>query len=379
MTRKILLLSATLALTSFSPVPAQAAASCLFNAETATIEVVIPEFESATLARAGDAILVDTQPCGSARITNTDLIHVVDDQIGPPGRPSLTIDLSGGPFAPGLTREGDGSSEIEIWHDISDFPGADLLRIVASAGDDPIMPIVGLSEGTFGAWLDVDVGQGLDGEGDIDIERFERFQFDLGAGNDHLDLSAVEGFMPPMLLHGGPGNDIMPDGTHPDEIHGGPGRDLLVAYQDIFIDLDQTTFFGGGAEQPFSGIEDVRALSFGNAIDGNSGPNLLIGGPGTDFITGRGGPDEIDGGDGDDFLDGLGGDDTISGGPGPDQITGGKGSDSLDGGADADHLSGDAGNDRLAGGDDDDLLHGGLGFDVCDGGAGTNTVTDCES
>jgi Ca2+-binding RTX toxin-like protein len=377
--RKGVLIGSALILSLLTPIPASAATTCTFDPATATVHVVIPEFETATLSRTGDAILLDGVACGQATVTNTDLVLFVDDQIGPPGKPSVTVDLSGGPFAPGVTQEGDGSSEIEIWHEISDFPGADLFRIVGSAGNDPIEVIEGISEGTFGAWLDIDVGAGLDGEGDIGIDRFERFEFDLGEGHDRVGLDGTGGFMPPMILHGGPGDDVLPDGTHPDEIHGGPGRDLLVAYGDIFIDLLQTTFFGSGIEQPFSGIEDVQALSFGNAIDGDHGPNLLIGGPGTDFIQGRGGNDEIVGGEGDDFIDGQNGDDSVEGGLGPDRLSGGRGSDTLDGGADPDEIFGDGGNDRLFGGDDDDVLHGGLGFDACDGGGGANAFTGCEA
>jgi hypothetical protein len=379
MQRKTVLFGFALTLALLVPTPASAAATCSFDSDTATVHVVIPEFEAATLSRSGEAIHLDGAACGAATVTNTNLVLFVDDQVGPPGKPSITIDLSGGPLAPGATPEADGSSEIEIWHEISDFPGADLLRVIGTDGDDPIEVLEGYSEGTFGAWLDIDVGAGLDGEGDIGINLFERFEFDLGKGDDRLGLDGTGGFMPPMVLRGGPGDDVLPDGTHPDEIYGGSGRDLLVCYQDVFIDLTQDTFFGGGAEQPFSGIEDVQALSFGNGIQGDAGSNLLIGGPGTDFIEGRGGNDEIIGGDDDDFLDGQNGDDVVEGGPGPDRLTGGRGSDTLDGGADADQIFGDAGNDLLFGGPDDDVLHGGQGFDACDGGTGNNTFTSCES
>lgn len=362
-----------------TPVPASAAAACSFDEAGATVHVVIPEWDTATLARGGDAILLDGVPCGAATVTNTDLVLLVDGQEGELGKPSVTIDLSGGPFAPGLTPEADGSSELEIWHEISSFPGADLMHIIGSDGDDPIEVIEGYSEGTFGAWLDVDVGAGLDGEGDIGINLFERFAFDLGDGDDRVGLDDTGGFMPPMVLYGGPGDDVLPDGTHEDAIHGGGGRDRLVSYFGIFIDLTQDTFFGGGIEQRFSGIEDVEALSFDNAIDGSQGQNLLIGGPGTDFITGRGGDDRVVGGDGDDVIDGQSGDDDIEGGLGPDRLTGGKGADTLDGGADADELSGDTGDDLLFGGEADDFLHGGFGFDTCDGGTGTDTIEGCEA
>jgi Ca2+-binding RTX toxin-like protein len=379
MRRRSILVAASVAAWLLSPVQASAAATCSFDEPAATVHIVIPETEMTTLSRSGNAILLDGAPCGTATVTNTDLVLFVDDQVGAPGKPSVTIDLSGGPFAPGVTPESDGSSEIEIWHEISDFPGADLMRVIGSNKDDPIEVIEGLSEGTFGAWLDVDVGAGLDGEGDIGITRFERFEFDLGGGDDSVGLDGTGGFMPPTIYRGGPGDDVLPDGTHPDEIYGGPGRDRLVANWEIFIDLTQSTFFGNGAEQPFSGIEDVEALSFGNGIDGDAGPNLLIGGPGTDFITGRGGADQIIGGEEDDHIDGQAGDDVIEGGPGPDDLAGGKGSDRLSGGDGPDQLDGGPGDDVLLGGLDDDVLHGGLGFDRCDGGGGANSVSGCES
>jgi Ca2+-binding RTX toxin-like protein len=374
-----ILIGSALTLSLFAPAPARAAATCTFDSTSATVHVVIPEFDTATLSRSGDAIDLDGVACEAATVTNTDLILFVDDQDGPPGKPSITVDLSGGPFAPGATAESDGSSEIEIWNEISDFPGADLLRIIGTGGDDAIDVIEGYSEGTFGAWLDLDVGDGLDAEGDIGINRFERFEFDFGKGDDRLSLDGTGGFMPPMVLRGGSGNDVLPDGTHPDEIYGGSGRDLLVGYWSLMIDLTQPTFFGNGLEQPLSGIEDVQALSFDNGIQGDAGTNILIGGPGTDFIEGRGGNDQIVGGEGDDFIDGQNGDDRAEGGLGLDHLTGGRGSDVLDGGADADQIAGDAGNDVLIGGADDDVLHGGAGFDACDGGAGSNTLTGCEA
>jgi Ca2+-binding RTX toxin-like protein len=360
--------------------PAVAAAACSFDEVTATVHVTIPGRETAVLARSGDAILLDGVMCETASVLNTDLVLFVDDQVGTPGKPNVTIDLSGGPMAPGLTAEDDGSSEIEIWHAISDFPGAGTLRIVGTAGDDRVEVMIGLSEGESGAWFDLNTGSGVDGEGDIDIRLFERFEFDLGEGDDRIGMGDVDGFGPPMEVIGGPGDDVLPDGVHGDSISGGSGRDLLVIYfGDVHLDLTEPTFESGGEPgQPISGIEDVRVLTGQNVIEGTAGPNLLIGGPATDFIFGRGGNDVIRGGGGDDHITGMGGNDMLVGGSGPDDLVGGSGADDLTGGDGPDNLWGSDGGDQLSGGNGDDVLRGGLGNDSCSGGPGDDTVTGCD-
>jgi hypothetical protein len=84
-------------------------AECSFDAGTATVTVT-PLDGSADIIRRGDAIAVDGVDCGAATVTNTDTVDVV-----PSTGDAVTIDLRGGPFAPGLTDEGDGSSEIEFF------------------------------------------------------------------------------------------------------------------------------------------------------------------------------------------------------------------------------------------------------------------------
>jgi Ca2+-binding RTX toxin-like protein len=361
-----------------APAPATAVSTCSFDEPNATVHVVIPGADTAVLSRSGDAIRLDGVACETATISNADLILIVDDELGPVGKPNVTIDLSGGPFAPGPTVETDGSSEIEIWHEISEEP-AGTLRIVGSPGNDRF-DMTNLSEGEVGAWFDMDVGSGLDGEGDLDITSFERFEFALGGGDDQVRIDELGGFAPPMKLVGGPGNDVLPDGTAGDEIHGGTGRDLLLAYiGDLRLDLTEPTFESGGElGQPISGIEDVRALSVSNIIEGTPGPNLLIGGATTDYIFGRGGNDVIRGGGGDDHVTGMGGNDVLAGASGPDELVGGSGADDLSGGDGPDRLWGGEGGDHLSGGRGNDVLRGGLGNDSCFGGAGTDTVSGCD-
>lgn len=86
-------------------------------------------------------------------------------------------------------------------------------------------------------------------------------------------------------------------------------------------------------------------------IEGDDGPNHLIGGGGRDDIQAR---------PGDDTVEGRGGDDVLRGGRGRDQVDGGDGAD------------------WISGGRGDDVLRGGRGRDVFNSftDAGTDVVTD---
>lgn len=88
-----------------------------------------------------------------------------------------------------------------------------------------------------------------------------------------------------------------------------------------------------------------------HALEGDDGPNRLMG---------SGDRDEIQARKGDDTVEGRGGDDVLRGGRGRDRIDGGEG------------------NDWVSGGRDDDTLRGGRGADVFNSfvGAGTDVVMD---
>lgn len=118
-------------------------------------------------------------------------------------------------------------------------------------------------------------------------------------GDDRLlvdDGSAEDGepaFNVPLVLDGGPGDDLLsrgPRATTPATFYGGPGNDAVNA--------------GGGG-----GV---------NTVYGGAGDDVITGGPGTDIVFGGAGDDTILGGDGDDIL---------VGGPGKDDIDGGAGTD----------------------------------------------------
>src|SRR6187549_560497 len=93
--------------------PSYAAITCNYSATDHLVSVSATD-DFTRVSRSGDGIQVDdgheVVPCaGSPTILNTDLI-----QIGHSGRSAATVDLHGGPLAPGFTPEPLGTSEIEL-------------------------------------------------------------------------------------------------------------------------------------------------------------------------------------------------------------------------------------------------------------------------
>jgi uncharacterized delta-60 repeat protein len=115
----------------------------------------------------------------------------------------------------------------------------------------------------------------------------QRISISAGAGNDHVDVSAVQ----------------------PVTVDAGSGDDHVVS-------------------------------SWGN--------DRLIGGSGNDFLDGGDGNDSLDGGDGNDRLSGGAGRDSLTGGPGKDQLRGEAGNDTFyaNGDGAADFIDGGSGTDR---------------------------------
>jgi len=122
--------------------------------------------------------------------------------------------------------------------------------------------------------------------------------------------------------------------------------------------------FGGTGDDAFTsqGNAGVYVGMYGkggdDTLNGDAGPNTLIGGPGNDRLYGRGGNDLINGGAGNDFIFGGLGDDILNGNDGNDNVIGGQG---------ADGITGNAGDDVLVSID-------GTNRDVVDAGTGTDTA-----
>jgi len=108
------------------PSSSQAAASCSVSGATLTV-AMNADGDAATISRAlGGAFEITgtglgSTDCGGATVSNIDTVNVTVSGAGNDGTgdaQTLTIDLSNGQFAPGLTAEGAGTSEIEFIVDL---------------------------------------------------------------------------------------------------------------------------------------------------------------------------------------------------------------------------------------------------------------------
>jgi Ca2+-binding RTX toxin-like protein len=349
--------------------PAGAAPICIFDPNTATVTVEVGNGESAVIGRSGDAITLDGSPCDVATVTNTDAIVV--NGTGIPAE--ISLDLVGGAFAPGLTVESDGSSEIEFTINLQ--AGSPTVRVAGGGGTDDVVV------GAGGINLNADEPAG---DADVLVNGLPAIALDGGGGSDVLSVAGGAGTGAPATasVNGGAEGDLLLGGVGGSLFDGGAGTDTIdyAAATSIQADL------GGGLVIHESGQTDQV-----------TGVENLTGSPGADRITGDGGSNGLRGGAGGDMLAGAGGDDTLGGQAGIDtaDFTGspnpvtvvlasgsatGNGLDSLSeienviGSPANDRLTGDQNANEISGGDGDDRIDGRGGDDTLDGGAGTDTL-----
>jgi Ca2+-binding RTX toxin-like protein len=215
---------------------------------------------TATLKVVGSEIWFGEAACGAATTTNTDSIGVTGSA-GTVER--LTIDQSGGAFAPGATAEADASPEIEIAVTLGDV--TDQVAVVGAPGDETI------SAGAKGIALNVDA--------DVDISLSTLpsvIELRGGGGRNTLNASGGYGagaaFAGRVLLYAGDLGDTLNGGGLNDELYGGAGNDTLN---------------GSGGNDLMSG---------GGAND------TLAGGQGDDDMTGGAGADSFSGSFGNDVM-----------------------------------------------------------------------------
>jgi Ca2+-binding RTX toxin-like protein len=161
-----------------------------------------------------------------------------------------------------------------------------------------------------------------------------------GAGDDSLDANA--GGVAGDVVRGGPGDDALTGAT---VVEGAGGSDLLIAAPcEETIDggpgIDSVSFarmkqgveatlggtagfapgpgliggcgFGGPpSTQISSSVESIEGSAFGDLLDGDSGPNIILGRGGDDTIHGAAGADFLVGGLGIDSIHGDGGADRL--------------------------------------------------------------------
>jgi Ca2+-binding RTX toxin-like protein len=289
------------------------ATTCSFG--SATVTITVSGGTPTTIVRSGEAIDVSGSTCGAATITNTDTIDVtVSDTSAPP----ITIDLSGGPFAPGATNEGDESSEIEFQITLAE---SSLITVFGSAGADFIDAGVD-PEVTHDTVLnlngdesvhdpDVTIGPPLvvpslevEGRGGPDLIELEGDPGSATVGSRAGSILHQQGPASDAVANGGAGNDTIDCSGVSDTLRGGGGSDTVSCWflnQNLAIQLYPTTPTTISYNDPYkdtiSGFENAVG-GHGNdviaAIDPE--PNALHGGPGDDTLVGGGGDDLLDGG-----------------------------------------------------------------------------------
>jgi serralysin len=242
-----LLICAAVALccAAFWPASSHAFVGCTHSGGTLTAYGTGEE-DQLTIVRGGDAINVVAEGgggpdillgCvgGAATVFNTDLIAVENGE----GEydVSATIDLSGGPFAPGATPEADGFSEIEITArptgsygtlGIAGTPGADALDLGRTAS------------GALGANLNPGA-EAASPDPDLELTGREMAIVFAGGGRDLIRAQGAPGFAGAwggaLVAVGGPGADVIAGGTRLNYFRGGAGDDRLFGSvgRDLFL------------------------------------------------------------------------------------------------------------------------------------------------
>jgi Ca2+-binding RTX toxin-like protein len=253
--------------------PATALAdSCSYDPTTHTVAISYSgpapqgEADNEVKAVAGQITFEDT-PCSGATVTNTDTINAT----GGGGRDLFSIDIGGGPLAPGFTDEGDGTSEIEI-------------HVIAGGGADVV-----IIEGTALRDFLVAGADGLNLNGDSDADVFP---------------SATEN----LAMFGSGGNDVLTAG-------GGFGTGGAAGTHAVLVGR-------GGNDRLLGG----RVL---DDLVGGRGRDIAKGGRGGDLLVGQGDADKLFGQGQNDFLAGGGGRDRLVGGSGTDMCRQGPGTGPL--------------------------------------------------
>jgi len=227
-------LAAIAALAAASTTPAgghRAGVTCRFDIATHRLVVTFhnDDANGRIFRRAGRLVVEDVfGPIGCAGAEdptrfNTDRVRVraraanVDDL-------EFVIDLTDGPFAPGFSDEGDGSSEIEF-------------KIPLPSGSGSRVPI-------YGRWGTNQIllghlahrqGANLNAAEDVDDPdvSIRGGTFYVGGGGQADVISARGGggfigpYTKPILAFGFPGDDLLSGGPKRDYLRGGPGHDTL--------------------------------------------------------------------------------------------------------------------------------------------------------
>ena len=158
-------------------------------------------------------------------------------------------------------------------------------------------------------------------------------------------------------VRAGSGNDTINGNAADNSLSGGAGSDRI--YGSTGNDIIEGGS-AGVAGNYLRGDEGNDSVTGGNNFDdanGNMGNDTVATGDGDDFCVGGKDNDVLFGDEGNDFVYGNLGDDSCTGGGGNDTVRGGQGTDALSGGGGNDFVSGDRGDDTMTGGAGADIFH----------------------
>ncbi len=371
---------------------AQSAATCSFDAPSATLTVTLDGMQGALTRTAAGQIRLNNVACTGATTSTTDFIQVDG------GALNDTLVVTGS-FAPGATVEVN-LSEIEWGFALG--AGSDTVKVNYTTGpDDILFTSGGIDVGSDGdqdmttAGVDVVRVYGKDADDVIDATLYTgggKLYLYGGNGVDTLYGSAATDWLygdaDADTLYGAAGNDIMYGGAGDDTYYGEAGNDKF--FQEATVDGNDTFFGGDGKDTLDYGRRSAGVtvtLGNGAADDGQAGAETdftdvdvesATGGTGADVLVGNGLGNTLKGNDGDDELYGAAGNDVLYGGEGGDLLVGDLGSDTLRGEGGPDSLDGGVGNDKLYGGLNNDTLDGGTGTDMFFGEAGDDTFFNAD-
>jgi Ca2+-binding RTX toxin-like protein len=409
---RIVLVVAALALLPASPAGAGVpVGECSFDAGNGVLTVT--PAPAAVIYREGDGIKVDDDTCDGATVTTVDTIDVTVVTAGD----DLEIRLNTGPFAPGKTDEGDGSSEIEFTMSgeapdlmIRGTTGAD--HFAAAMGPAPAG--LGIENAADFPAFDLNADEATP---DIDVTLLTpgNTSIQLLPGDDTYSGAGI-GDAPPIFFDvsgvtGGGGDDLIAPGYGgglAGSIYVGSGGSDTFSFDWLPVGclpvaIPTTT----GSIVAAHGMTCDGAAQFAYAkferFVGHAGSDWFGGDTGDDVVMTRGGDDRLFAGGGDDVLDGGPGHDigiwTETGRVEADLRTGKAlvgawtqiliGLEDLIGSPNNDVLVGDGRDNRIGGEAGDDILRGKGGIDDLNGGGGVDacdiglpgsgeTVINCE-
>jgi hypothetical protein len=199
------------------------AGSCALDAPAGVLTVVAHN-SSVTLRRRGDEVVVrdiaSERECagGTPTVQTVDLIRI-DASIGA----LVTLDLRGGPFAPGRTAEGDGSPEIEFEAALD----AASIRVEGTNGPDAIA--AGLSDGRPAVNLNADERVA---DPDLVFTGPDAILQVIGSGGDDTITARAapafgRGFMGSFAARAQAGDDVLVGSSQHDSLKAGSGTDRV--------------------------------------------------------------------------------------------------------------------------------------------------------